>query len=442
MNGQENENQPVRPDFGQPIGENNPAPAALNPQGIGFGGGPAKSEWSPNAVPTPGPINSASGYAPPSQPPFPSKPPREAVPSQGGNVFGSEPPSRAPAPIPEVSRPEPPAIPESKPVARPIPPSVEPSNSPIPSSPSGPEYEIRTMASDKETIKASGGAETAPRSFIPASPSGEPVFNPALGAEAKKSASKKAIVIAIVSIVVIGIGALAFFFIKPLLTAPVVTPPPLPSAIITEEEVAPLSPELPSVAESVTAHSSFFTVAADIVEPKLVEEVSLDSLKAAFVAPEDAVPADASLREIVLSSPSGLLPFSEFISVLLPDMNAEGMKAIFENDFTLFTYRSKLSDLPGFIAKVKPEAVPEVLASVSSAVESSPNLKNLYLSDPGKISAFKSGTINGDPVKYASFASAGLAFDYGWFKNAEEANYLVVSSSFEGMKEAIKRAGF
>lgn len=452
MNGQNNENQPVRPDFSgsTPTGPVSPpagGPAPLNAGGVGFNNQPVSSGWSPNTVPQPGPIGAnppagGSMSAPVSPAPsgtgMPSAPMPTAVPDVGS---ASAMPASAPmSPMPAPSAPIQPA---PAPAPRPVmpPPPIGQAAASVPPSPGASQYEVKTLASDSEALKASGGVETSPKTFTPAPMSGEEFFNPAAvpAASAKKKGSNKIVLIVGIVVIVAGLAVAGFMFAKPLLTAPEI-PESIPPAITPPEEVIPAE-EAPAEIPSVT-HASFFATPADITGELTVETVTLDSLKALFPTPEEPALADGSIRELIVSSSSGPVAFSAFLSTMLPDILPEGIAGTFEEDFTLFVHKDGTNDLPGFIAKVKVGTAPETLSAISTALETSPNAGNFYATSPGARAAFRDGAVNGDPIRYAPFATAGYAFNYGWFKDASGADYLVVASSYKGITEAVSRLGF
>ncbi len=311
----------------------------------------------------------------------------------------------------------------------------------VPPPPAASQYEVKTLASDSEALKASGGVEAAPKTFTPAPIGGEEFFNPAAAPAAppKKKGSNKMILIVAVIAVVVALGIVGFIFVRPLLMAPAPVLESIPPAI-PPEETPPVVEE--PVEETPVAHASFFTTPADEFEELTVETVAMDSLKTLFPAPQGSTLADGSVREIVVFSAGAPIGFSSFLSTMLPDMLPDGIAGTFEEDFTLFVHRDGTNDLPGFIAKVKAGTAPETLAAISTALEASPNVGNFYAVSPGAKSAFRDGTVNGDPVRYAPFATGGYAFNYGWFKDASGADYLVVASSYKGITEAVKRAGF
>jgi len=401
-----------------------PTPASFNTQGAGFGAPmPPQSAWSPSSVPPAGPMPSTAPAA---------------------SMMNG-----APEPINLAASPAAPSAPMPVAAPRPMTPVVPPSvgaGAVVPP-PSAAQFEIRTMKSDSESMKQAGGGEPLPQSFSPASLAGsEPAFDPNSAAPKKGGqGTNKIVIIGIVVVGLIGVGILGYMLVKPLLVGsdltPIVEAPPaeevtppteLPPANVPEAEIIPAT----------AVHASLFTLAADKVEERVLPALAIADIKASFVPAVGEVVADTSIREVVTKVGVTPVTFSEFISTLIPDMNAEAIKTVFVPDFTLFVYKDKAADLPGFIAKVDPAATPEALAAFSTSLEASTGLGVFYPEDPGKIGAFKAGSVNSKPIKYAAFSKAGYAFDYGWFKAADGTQYLVVSSSYAGMKEAVRRAGF
>lgn len=438
---------PVKPSFGAseggpnpaPLGSgnnlsgamNNPAPVSLSSQSLS-NEPQSGSAWSPSAIPAPGPISSGSAM---SSVPVP-------VPAPA--------PAPQPAPVPAPVMPPTaglsgmpmPTAPRPNPVIPPIPAS----NTPVPPPPVvGGDVEVRTMQSDIASVKTSGGSEPTPQMFSPSSLTGEPVFDPKTAATKKKGGAEKIIIFVVIGLIMVGALAAAFFLLKDLFIPVTQTPEaPVENMPFGEVPPPPAAPEgenLPSatVPPIETVHASFFTLAADLIEEQTFKEFTVDALKAVIPAKEAL--ADGSIREIVLKTETGFVDFPSFMAVMIPDIVTESVKENFENDFTFFVYRDKGTDLIGFIAKAKPTISVESFAAMGG-IETSNNLHNFYLTDPGTIGVFKEGTVNSQFIRYASFSKAGYAFDYGWLKDTSGNRYFVVSSSYSGIKEAVKRAGF
>lgn len=289
----------------------------------------------------------------------------------------------------------------------------------------------------------------APQTFSPSSLNGEDFFSPAVAtvtAPVKKKGISKTVFIIGAIIVLIGLAMLIVLFAAPLFRVP--TPAliidPLP--VITVEADPPLvvEPE-PLPAPVIPVYASFFSIPANFVERPIIENITLESLKQVLFAsltgePARAAARDRMIREVIITSAGTPLAFSTFLPTFLPDINAGAVSTVFEDNFTLFVHENRFI---GFIAQTKIGATPAELASFTVSLEASPNLSNFYATDPGAKSAFTDGTINGNPVRRVTFATApGQAFHYGWFRDAFHRNYLIVSISYEGegIIEAVRRA--
>jgi len=279
---------------------------------------------------------------------------------------------------------------------------------------------------------------------------GEDFFNPAVAAvtPVKKKDIKKNIFIISAIIILIGLGALfvllrASFFV----TGPIsveltdsIAPP-----IIPAEETPPLVAEMPILTPIIPVYASFFSVPANFVERYTIENITLESLKQVLFASLTGEPAriaarDRVIREIVITNAGAPLAFSSFLSTFLPNISAERVSTIFEDNFTLFVHENRFI---GFIAQTKIGATPTELIAFSTSFETSPHLNNLYATSPGTMTTFREGTINANPVRQTSFSAVpGQNLHYGWFRDALHRNYLIVSVSYEGegMTEAARRA--
>ncbi len=325
------------------------------------------------------------------------------------------------------------------------------------------------MASDVSSLQATGGAEAVPQTFTPEAftSTASAVFSPeevaATKVEKPKGNTGKILLIVGSIVLVFGIGIGAYFLFAGK-TAPVTpeTPEVIAPPVETElppAEILPPPAETPPVEGAVIqetppaiieqpsrSHSSLFVISSDAVEQKVVPTASLEEIKKAFYAVEEGVsaPADGFMKEIVITkSGAGFINFSEFIGAFLPELNQDSIKALFSEDFTAFVHQDRTNPMMGFIASVKTEAAPEAVTAFSSSFEASKNIGNFYAKDPGNPAAtWNGGFVSGKPVQYLAFPKAGYAFDYGWFKDQNGKTYLVVSASYAGMREAVRRAEF
>ena len=537
MNEPTNTNQPMRPDFSGSAApnydDNLSGPTPLNTEGFGSDRGPAVSGWSPGVTPTPGPLNEVAPLSPvtpnvesssfsplrplsssiPSMnnssdrtnitPPTmsaPVPPPSaiqyeiktlasdaEALKASGGaealpqtmsslpnitqtsprapassfvttpapsSVFASTPipvsipttstPASVPAPAPAPSFPPVPAAPASV-----ITPTLTPTPAPAPLSSPAPIISPNITQSASYPSIPALNTNPAPQTFSPSSLNGEDFFSPAVAtvtAPVKKKGISKTVFIIGAIIVLIGLAMLIVLFAVPLFRVPtpalIIDPPP----VITVEADPPLvvDPE-PLPAPVIPVYTSFFSIPANFVENPIVASKTLESLKQVLFAsltgePARAASRDRVIREVVISRAGTPLAFSTFLPTFLPDINAGAVSTVFEDNFTLFVHENRFI---GFIAQTKTGATPAELIAFSASLEASPNLSNFYATNPGAKSAFTDGTINGNPVRRVTFATApGQALHYGWFRDVFHRSYLIVSISYEGegIIEAVRRA--
>ncbi len=283
-----------------------------------------------------------------------------------------------------------------------------------------------------------------------------------LGAEGVKTKkSPKGLFIGIlVLIIIVGLFAVGYFFVYPFFfggeTEEAAEVPPPVSAPESSAEVpaVPEIPEVPVVTESgtttpaegeetatepeapaettLTEHASLFVSAADASSDATLSELNVSAYKGSleFTTAEVSV-----LNEQVFKDSEGvLINFTNLAGALLPGIFTENLSQSFESDFTFFTYTDSKGTWPGFIAKLGSDAVLADVQTQVAGLETSENLANLYLTDPGSQTSWKSGTVEGVSNRYLSFSLDGASLNYGW-----QDNLLVVSTSFSGFQETLKR---
>lgn len=511
MNGQEPQENQVKPEFGAAAGT---PPTSFNPQ-FGFSNqNPAnQTAWSPSVIPTPGPIpsqepviNQPQTSMPQPMPAMPSVPvmtapqvpfvptaptvmPQVNIPQAMAPIF----PAAMSQPVVSASEVKPmPSFPAPAGVnAMPAPtasqafagamPGVSTPQAPtfsapvsqeafIPSSPTAPQFDIRTMQSDATSVRATGGGEPAPQTFSPASFGGSetqmaatpeaqgvgvvapmtPTVAPVV-VPVKSSASKIIIVISVIFLLV-ALGVAGFLIFKTSIginknatvptpsapaIAPVVTqtnPPvginqPVPAAVVPEVTIR-------------STHKSLFVVKPDLSEDVVVKSIAKgDIIEALYPKTLSTYPKN-SIREVTLKTEKeGYVNFSDFLVAMLPDLvpNKDSYKKIFEDDFTLFSYKGN-SAAPGFIVNVKPGVSQADLDSFGVQLEGS-SIGNFYLEDQGAHNPFIAENINDKLSRLAVFPKNGLGFAYSWLKSGGGPNTLVVSSSYNGMKTVLGKIG-
>lgn len=367
------------------------------------------------------------------------------------------------------------------------------SGRPMPPPPPPPEITLRTMQSDMESIKQSGGESPIPKPFTPPEvqkqnnmeledlsreegmikpSSGDGVIPPS---EPPKKKLKVFILITVLILVIAGAAFAGYKYIYPMFkpvmevpqAQPVATPETLPIAeaplplpeatILLPEATLPL-PEgtLPPVEtpiipepEPISApapvvlkpHVSLLVSAADSVASlTLSASTSLVSIKELLTAEAANKPATVTaLKEVALSDQGGQLVFSDtlpmFLSVFIP---AE-LAPLFDEDFTSVIFYDSNGAWPGMIAKLKDGADVAAAKTLMAKLETATDLKNLYIGDPGTpaVAGFKAGSANNLALRYLSFSKTGASLNYGWTNN----NLLVISTSYNGVKAILTKLG-
>lgn len=296
------------------------------------------------------------------------------------------------------------------------------------------EYQIKTLESDISSLKMSGGSESTPKTFIPDSFEGAKSLDMAdvnaISATAKRAKLRKIIFIIIGILFLIGIGVGGFILARPLLM-PLSQNNIIPPTIIEE----------PVVTEPINPTYFVRTPPNNILDIP-IEELNIDSLRNALFTDSYPPSVKGFINTLNITLEGNSLTLPVILSTLLPNITIEKTEPIFEDNFTLFIYRDEKNNIPGFIAKVSPEVSTELLSQFSTLLESSEYIGNLYSGTHNLTPVFEDGTAHNHPIRSALFSDVGYAFNYGWFRNPAGDTYIIAAASYEGMMEAILRAGF
>ena len=212
--------------------------------------------------------------------------------------------------------------------------------------------------------------------------------------------------------------------------------PPPPPAITNQnppaENSVPTVPEaqLPPVLAS---HQSLLKSADQNFAVNL-SAVDLNSLKTALQDEAKKFGTSGTLTELALSDANGQVSASAAFSALIPEISSETMKNLFQEDFTVALYYDANGVWPAYILKLNPESSQVEAQAAMVVLESSQNLKNLFLDDPGAPSAsgFKSGKAGEVLTRYLSYSKKGAGLNIAW-----SGDKLVVSASFDGLKKIL-----
>ncbi len=349
---------------------------------------------------------------------------------------------------------------------------------------------VRTLGSDLESLKQSGGLGTqSARSSAGAAPivpniskplpasamqgsassdknqdavnplgfEGGPMFTPqsATGENIKKKAvSGKAVEMAIAALAVIGVLAAVYFLVLPKLF-----PAPAKPAVTTYLPASTSSPITESLPPAFVHHSFFNPAPTSTLTADLPAVTLADISMVLNSAANPTSTAAKAVSEVEMTYNKDPLQTPQMLPVLLSDTSST-LPQYFNNDFTSFVYYDGTDAWPGYVFELNPayssstEAAVESAAApatsstsgpssvtptqtigdmVKSVVESA-NLSGLYLNNPGieYTRSWANGTLpNKSPVRYVRFSRAGRVFEYGWF-----GKYLVLSTSYSGIVQA------
>ena len=343
------------------------------------------------------------------------------------------------------------------------------SNRPTPPPPPPPEITLRTMRSDLESLKETGGSAPTPKPFTPqefkqemprptAPPPPPPKITPSdFGAprmetqkEMKPSSStvieegapkisqgglKKILIWALAAAVAIGIGLISYYYLYPLLFPSSEAPAPMISApAVTEPEQVPdTNVEVPQAAIPAPIQHQSLLKSSDAEVSAQLESIDATSIAAALQKEAANQLTAGSLTEITLNDANGLIPSSKILSALLPDM-PESIKNLFEDDFTAALYYDANGVWPAYISKLKLEANIIEAQTVTKNLEISSGLANLFLSDPGiqNSAGFKDGKVNDLSSRYLTFSKKGAAINLVWINDK-----FIISASYNGLKKIL-----
>ncbi len=315
---------------------------------------------------------------------------------------------------------------------------------------------MRTMSSDASSLRSPGGMSTEPKAFNPKDLlSNEPAFNPAgnnpndefsLPPEPPHKNRGLIIGLGIAGILII-LGVVGYFILRPLIQktffAPAPPVAPAPEPVVIPQPVPPPAEPQPVPPPPAFQHSSLFpgasaVSAVNINLPVLNVESINNGIKQAF-GPTVAVPA---FNETVFMFSGGVVDAYQFLGTLIPSLST--LTSAISQDFTGFVYKDKDGVWPGYVFTLQNgNAATEPTLGLVNAVQSS--AAAFYTSDPGaQKSDFREGaklSANFVWVKYKPYTIPGASFNVGQVA-INGKNYLIVSTSFQGIKMAVQKLGF
>lgn len=306
---------------------------------------------------------------------------------------------------------------QSQPPLQPSP-SADATPSPVPPPP---ELNLRTMASDAQSIQEQGGAVPAPQIISPGdltedqttTPTEDTMVSPDGGGKTPPSRHKIWPWLTLAVILVLSGGGYylySSFFNQP--TAPE-TVPTTPAAASAP---APL-PASTAAIDYNTLTKALNVEAAQSQPPDTIQEIQLVNDN------DQPLPLNAVLAAL-------LEPSSEFPAFDEEDF-LKLMEGNFSETFSVYLYYDSAGVWPIYRVAVQPDAPLDIinLRSRLAALENA-SLTRFYLQSPGTAGSFRDGQINGQPTRYTPFSTPGANFNYGIFDN-----HLIISTSYQGLKQ-------
>ncbi len=130
---------------------------------------------------------------------------------------------------------------------------------------------------------------------------------------------------------------------------------------------------------------------------------------------------------------------ASFFSLVKSDIfGTDFMNGNFEKDFRLFLYKEKNIFWPGYVFRIKTGESRIFLQAIAQPKieNASSSWNDIFLEPVGTAETqFRDQIFSGQPIRILNFSNSSSVVAYGWFHE----KYLVISTSFEGLKQAVLR---
>lgn len=348
---------------------------------------------------------------------------------------------------------------------------------------------IRTMASDKESLKATGG--TGPQAYSPTPqadarttikpPADFPqpqkiqqkeIFTPSQVTpptppqvfsttsettpppDAQNTRVSKILLMLLLFLVIAALALAGYYFVYPAMTKDRPTlpegesasspskKPAIPEIPLVTEQASSSPTETPSSVSTSTQNSSkspskqsLFRISSDSTTQAELKTADLSSYNSLLGTQASQTP---SFKEIVVTQAGTTTTFPELMSLLLPNVFAADLLQAFES-YSIFTYSDQLGTWPGYAVKLASgQSVSSRAAEFQVQIESSApeTIARLYPISPGAGQTWKQGKTGDILNRYLVYSKDNFAIslNYGWVNNV-----LIISTSYDGFKEALRR---
>ncbi len=361
------------------------------------------------------------------------------------NQAGNIPPKQQDASKPPIAQPNVQQTPPSPPSPPPSMPQQSQPGQPLAGAsvppPPKKQIDVRTMASDAQSLKSSGGFGAEPKTFTPNDFGKGPAYQPKKDIpkiKGQTNPKKHILFIGIgVVVVLVAAAAVAYFFILPIFSqkTPVVPPPPVPTEEkAVTEQAATTTTEQATTTEAVQSfvHQTFFKGAPEFVKQVPLSKLSVGDLSSALESAIDSSSTKDSITEVAFTVDEKPLSAQELLSTVLPP---ESINSIFTEDFTAYAYYDGSNVWPGYVFLLNDgEDKAAAEKTVAEWIEKNTNLENLYINAPGARDkdGFRDGSVGAIATRYLPFAEKGASLNYGWLNN-----YLIIGTSFNGFQSGV-----
>jgi len=276
------------------------------------------------------------------------------------------------------------------------------------------------MRKDTEALRSSGGTGVQSKSFNPNDLAQDVAFTPPVDAASKVATPKnKTLFISIGIIVVLALAVAAvYFFVLPLFSSNT------PEVVIDDTPVA--DEQVPPPIVPAFIHQSFFTDTPSASIDATLTTASLSEMNLAM----QGSGATNGTEEFIFTVGVDPVTAQDAMGLLLPGLDSTA----FNEDLTTFLHHDENGAWPGYVFLLSDGADANLVSlAVADEVESGANLNAFYLTAPGAADegVFQNGSVNGISTRYLPLGVTGASFNYGW-----SGNYLILSASFNGFKEA------
>lgn len=219
------------------------------------------------------------------------------------------------------------------------------------------------------------------------------------------------------------LGLVGYFFVAPMFNKAPSTDTATPTG--GKPTVTPITPIKP-----VAVHKTQFINPPVATVTAVIQLTGPNDIKGVLASQGQM--AKPGITEIIFLDRDGApIESSKFLALFLNTVPEKELTEIMDKDLTAFIYKDNMGVWPGYVLQMKQSPT----SSTDESIEGSA-IKNFFVVDPGTLAPFKNGIVNNLPDRYSPGTTPGASFGYVGTKNK-----LLISTSYAGMKEALRLMG-